>query len=165
MEIYDGQSFVKYLDKVKARTPRLFNFIPEDKIEWTYQEGKFTIGDQIRHLAAIERFMYVENVQLRQSRYKGCGKDLAEGKEAIVQFYLQMQKESREVFEKLTNEHMQRKCTTPGGIDITVWKWLRALVEHEVHHRGQLYVYLGILGIETPPLYGLTSEEVISRSV
>ncbi len=165
MEILDGQSFVQYLDKVKARTQRLFDFIPEEKIEWTYQEGKFTIGDQIRHLAAIERFMYVENVQLRPSKYQGCGTELAAGKEETVQFYLQMQKESREVFEQLTNEDMNRKCQTPGGVDITVWKWLRALVEHEVHHRGQLYIYLAILGIKTPPLYGLTSEEVIERSV
>ncbi|WP_436514579.1 DinB family protein [Ekhidna sp. To15] len=165
MEIHDGQSFVKYLDKVKARTQRLFDFIPEDKIEWAYREGKFTIGDQIRHLAAIERFMYVENVQQRPSKYQGCGMELAEGKEATVEFYLQMQKESREVFERLTKEDMQKKCKTPGGIDITVWKWLRALVEHEVHHRGQLYVYLGMLGVKTPPLYGLTSEEVIERSV
>lgn len=164
MEIIDGQSFVKYLDKVKARTQRLFDYVPEDKIEWTYQEGKFTIGDQIRHLAAIERFMYVENVQLRPSKYQGCGTELAEGKEATVQFYQQMQKESREVFEQLTNADMNRKCQTPGGIDITVWKWLRALVEHEVHHRGQLYMYLAMLGIKTPPLYGLTSEEVIERS-
>lgn len=164
MEIIDGQSFVKYLDKVKARTQRLFDYVPEDKIEWTYQEGKFTIGDQIRHLAAIERFMYVENVQLRPSKYQGCGTELAEGKEATVQFYQQMQKESREVFEQLTNADMNRKCQTPGGIEITVWKWLRALVEHEVHHRGQLYMYLAMLGIKTPPLYGLTSEEVIERS-
>ncbi len=165
MEIHDGQSFVEYLDKVKARTQRLFDFIPEDKMEWTYQKGKFTIGDQIRHLAAIERFMYVENVQLRPSQYHGCGTDLAEGKKATVAFYVQMQKESREVFERLTKEDMAKKCQTPGGIDITIWKWLRALIEHEVHHRGQLYVYLGMLGIKTPPLYGLTSEEVIERSV
>ncbi|MEQ6168490.1 DinB family protein [Ekhidna sp. MALMAid0563] len=165
MEIYDGQSFVKYLDKVKARTARLFDFIPEDKIEWTYQNEKFTIGDQIRHLAAIERFMYVENVQLKPSKYQGCGIELADGKEAVVQFYLQMQKESRAVFERLTHEDMERKSETPGGVEITVWKWLRALIEHEVHHRGQLYMYLAMLGVDTPPLYGLTSEEVISRSV
>lgn len=164
MEINDGQSFVQYLDKVKARTIRLFDCIPEDQIEWTYREGKFTIGDQIRHLAAIERFMYVENVQLKPSRYHGCGTDLAEGKEATIQLYLDMQKESREVFQQLTKEELNKKCMTPGGIEITIWKWLRALVEHEVHHRGQLYVYLGILGVQTPPIYGLTSEEVISRS-
>jgi len=36
--------------------------------------------------------------------------------------------------------------------------------EHEVHHRGQIYLMLGMLGIPTPPLYGLTSEEVRERS-
>jgi uncharacterized damage-inducible protein DinB len=48
---------------------------------------------------------------------------------------------------------------------MTVWKWLRAMVEHEVHHRGEIYLMLGHLGVETPPLYGLTSEEVRERSV
>jgi uncharacterized damage-inducible protein DinB len=38
------------------------------------------------------------------------------------------------------------------------------MVEHEVHHRGQIYVMLGMLGVSTPPLFGLTSEEVRARS-
>jgi uncharacterized damage-inducible protein DinB len=38
------------------------------------------------------------------------------------------------------------------------------MTEHEIHHRGQIYLYLSILGIETPPLYGLTEEEVLRRS-
>jgi len=46
-----------------------------------------------------------------------------------------------------------------------VWKWLRSMIEHEVHHRGQLYLYLSMLDIPTPPLYGLTSEEVRARSL
>jgi uncharacterized damage-inducible protein DinB len=38
------------------------------------------------------------------------------------------------------------------------------MVEHEVHHRGQMYLMLGMLDVPTPPLYGLTSEEVRARS-
>jgi uncharacterized damage-inducible protein DinB len=38
------------------------------------------------------------------------------------------------------------------------------MVEHEIHHRGQIFMYLGILGIATSPIYGLTSEEVRERS-
>jgi uncharacterized damage-inducible protein DinB len=38
------------------------------------------------------------------------------------------------------------------------------MIEHEVHHRGQIYLILGMLGVETPPIYGLTSEEVRARS-
>ena len=72
--------------------------------------------------------------------------------------------ESMVIFGGLTDEDLQKKCVTPDGAPITVWKWLRAMTEHEIHHRGQIYLYLGMLGIDTPPLYGLTSEEVLERS-
>jgi uncharacterized damage-inducible protein DinB len=39
------------------------------------------------------------------------------------------------------------------------------MVEHEAHHRGQVSIYLGLLGLPSPPMFGLTSEEVRARSV
>jgi uncharacterized damage-inducible protein DinB len=39
------------------------------------------------------------------------------------------------------------------------------MIEHEIHHRAQIYVYLGVLGVTTPPLFGLTSEQVRAVSV
>jgi uncharacterized damage-inducible protein DinB len=39
------------------------------------------------------------------------------------------------------------------------------LPEHEIHHRGQLYTILSVLDVPTPPIFGLTSEEVRARSV
>ncbi len=50
-----------------------------------------------------------------------------------------------------------------GGPGIAGWKWLRLLPKHEIHHRGQIYVYLAMLGIETPPIFGLTSEAVVGK--
>ncbi len=160
MKINDLPTFLNYYTKVKKRTQRIFEFIPPDKIEWTYQPGKFTIGDLIRHLATIERYMYAENAQFKPSRYNGCGVSYAEGYEQVIQFYNDLHEESMSIFAQLQPEDLNRKCTTPAGIDITLWKWLRAMVEHEIHHRGQIYIYLGMLNIVTPPLYGLTAEEV-----
>ncbi|MFK7923910.1 MAG: DinB family protein [Bacteroidia bacterium] len=164
MIITDIDSFLAYYSKIKSRTERLFEYIPKEKIEWSYQADKFTIGDIIRHSALIERKMYAENVQLKPSKYQGCGTEYARGYDEVVQFYQNMHQESMAIFSKLSHDDLNAKCLTPGGIKITVWKWLRAMVEHEVHHRGQLYVYLGMLNIKTPPLYGLTSEEVILKS-
>jgi uncharacterized damage-inducible protein DinB len=133
-------------------------------IEWTYMPGKFTLGDIIRHIASIERYMFAENAQLKPSRYPGHGISLAAGYEEIVNFFNRAHKESMEIFSELTDEDLRKTCITPAGAPIRVWKWLRALTEHEIHHRGQIYIYLGILGINGPPLYGLTSEEVRERS-
>jgi uncharacterized damage-inducible protein DinB len=37
------------------------------------------------------------------------------------------------------------------------------MTEHEIHHRGQISLYLALIGVPSPPLYGLTSEEVLAR--
>ena len=157
-----------YWEKVRQRTLKVIACIPPDKFDWRYAEGKFSFADIIRHLATIERYMYAENVQLKPSRYPGHGPEVANGLDdspaSVLAFFNQMHQESMAIFSRLTAEDLQKKCETPGGVSITVWKWLRAMVEHEVHHRAQMYIYLGMLGIATPPIYGLTSEEVRERS-
>ncbi|GAA4272533.1 DinB family protein [Aquimarina gracilis] len=164
MQINNIESFLGYYSKIKNRTQRLFDYIPPDKLEWTYLQGKFTIGDIIRHLANIERYMYAETVQFKPSKYKGCGIEFAKGFEEVKAYYNRMHEESMQIFARLSTKDLQKKCNTPAGIEITIWKWLRAMVEHEVHHRGQLYMYLGMLDVKTPPIFGLTSEEVASNS-
>jgi uncharacterized damage-inducible protein DinB len=164
MEILNIETFLAYYERIRERTLRVINCIPPDKIEWTYKEGKFTIGDLIRHIATIERYMYGETVQGKPSRYPGHGCELAEGYTATLEFFNRLHDESVAIIRALTTEDLQKKCLTPNNSPITVWKWLRALTEHEIHHRGQIYLYLGMLDIKTPPIYGLTSEEVKARS-
>ena len=139
--------------------------IPPADLEWTPAPGKFTFGDLVRHLATIERYMYGETVHGRRSAYPGCGRELADGFDATIKYYDRLHDESRALFAQLTDARLAEKCRTPADTPITVGKWLRAMIEHEAHHRGQIYLMLGMRGVETTPLYGLTSEEVRSRSV
>jgi uncharacterized damage-inducible protein DinB len=164
MEITSTREFLDYYEKVRQRTLKVIACIPPERYDWRYAEGKFSFADIIRHLAAIERYMYAENAQLKPSRYPGHGRELADGPENILAFFNRMHKESVAILSRLSPDDLQKKCVTPGDVSITVWKWLRAMVEHEVHHRAQIYIYLGMLGIATPPIYGLTSEEVKARS-
>jgi uncharacterized damage-inducible protein DinB len=153
-----------YFDKVRARTMRVAACVPPERVDWTIKEGKFTLGDLMRHLASAERFMFAENAQRRASRYPGHGKELADGYDAIVAYMRAKHEESMAIFGALTDDDLTAKCTTPGGAEITVWKWMRLMVEHEIHHRGQIYLYLAMLDVPTPPLYGLTEEQVKERS-
>ncbi len=163
MQIQELDFFLDYLDKVQQRTMRVVRCIPSDKLDWPYREGKFTLGDLVRHMGAIERYMFGETVQGKPSRYKGCGKELADGLEEVIRFKETMHRETVEIIRQLGEEGVNRKCTTPDGASITVWKWLRLMVEHEIHHRGEIYFYLSLLNVPTPPLYGLTSEQLIER--
>lgn len=157
--------FLAYFEKIHDRTARLVNLVPADRIDWTYAEGRFTIGDLIRHIVAAERFMYAETISFRPSRYVGCGKELAATYEEVMQFYDEKHQEAMAIFRQLTDADLQKKCKTPAGIEISIWKWLRAMSEHEIHHRGQLYIYLAMLNIKTPPVFGLTEPELASKGI
>jgi uncharacterized damage-inducible protein DinB len=164
MEIRSAAQFLEYWDSLRSRTRRVVTIIPPERLEWGPRAGAFTLGDLVRHLATIERYMYAETVAGRPSRYPGCGRELADGHEAVVAYFDRLDRESREIIGALSEADLLRKCRTPAGSEITTWKWLRAMCEHEVHHRGQIYLMLGLLGVPTPPLFGLTSEEVRARS-
>lgn len=165
MEVRSIESFLDYWSRIRSRTRRVAVCIPPERIEWSPRLGKFTLGDLVRHLATIERYMYAETVAGRPSRYAGCGRDLADGFDAVIGLLDGLGAESQAIFRTLTDADLERKCLTPAGSPMTTWKWLRAMVEHEVHHRGQIYLMLGELNVPTPPLFGMTSEEVKAKSV
>ena len=164
MEIPSTPGFLEYLESVRRRTRALAQCIPEERLEWSPAPGRFTPGDLVRHIAAAERWMWAENVGGRPSRYPGHGEDLARGKEAVLAYLDTMHAETVAIVASLSSARLQEKCRTVGGVDLPVWKWLRLMVEHEIHHRGQLYEVLGLAGVETPPLYGLTEAEVRAAS-
>jgi len=164
MEAITVKSVVHYQERIRQRTRRVIDCIPPDKIEWTCHEGRFSFGDMIRHIAVIERYMYAEAVIGNASKYRSHGRELADGYEEVVAFMDELHEESRNIFSSLSDDDLFKKCRTPAGSELSVWKWMRAMTEHEIHHRGQLYLMLGLIGAEVPPLFGLTSEEARKMS-
>lgn len=164
MELITVKSVTGYQERIRKRTRMVIERIPPEKIEWTALEGRFTFGDMIRHMAVIERYVYADAVIGKPCQYTSHGRELADGYEAVVAFMDKLHEESHSIFNSLSDDDLFRKCRTPSGSEISVWKWMRAMTEHEIHHRGQLYLMLGLIGVESPPLFGLTSEEVRKMS-
>lgn len=164
MEIIDLEEFLHYFDRVRGRTLRVLALVPPERMGWRPQSDAFSFGELVRHLGAAERWMFAENASLRLSRYPGHGPEVSEGYGTDLEYLAAMHTEAMDIFRRLSPEDLGARCVTPGGTQILVWKWLRSMIEHEIHHRGQVYLMLRMLGIETPPLYGLTSEQVRANS-
>jgi uncharacterized damage-inducible protein DinB len=153
-------AFLKQYESIRKRTMKLIEVVQPEHLDFAYKKGKFTLADQIRHIAAIERYLYAETIVGRKNNYNGCGKELADGYEDIIVFLEQAHIESLQIFRSLNDRNLQEKCYTPTGYAIRKEKWLELLAEHEIHHRAQIYLYLNLLDVKTPPMYGLTAEKV-----
>ncbi len=165
MEINTIKTFLGYYERVRERTNLLIKVISPEYLDFSYKTEKFTVADQIRHIAATERYLFAEIIAGGQCAYRGCGKELADGYDGVMKYFSDMHRESLVIFSNLCDEDLNRKCSLPAGEKIVVWKWLRAMVEHEIHHRAQLYIYLNMLNVKTPPIFGLTSEELQVKSI
>lgn len=155
--------FLDHFSRVRKRTRRVAECIPAEHIEWTYKPGAFTLGDLVRHIAVTERYIWAETVLGSPTRYVSHGRELADGRDAVLGLLDRLHEESMARFSTLTPEALAGKCPTPEGTAVTTWKWLRMMPEHEIHHRGQIYTLLGMLDVPTPPLYGMTADQVRAR--
>ena len=160
----DAEDFVSYLGRVFERTRRVVVLIPAAELEHDFGANRFTPGDLVRHLAGVNRYMFVEVATGGKNRYPGHDRSLADGMNSVLAYDEHLRKECLELLHAMPPAAFGIKRTTPEGSSITAWKWLRAMVEHEAHHRGQLYWMLAQLRVKTPPLYGLTSEQVRERA-
>ena len=155
---------LRAVDTARGRTARLAALIPESGLDWAPAPGAFTCGDIVRHLAATERFLFVEIATGGTSRYPGHDKRLAYGREGVLAYLDSLHEQSMALLETLDDDALDRRVTTPTGAQIPTWRWLQLMTEHEAHHRGQLYLMLRLLGVATPPLYGLTEEQLREKS-
>ncbi|MBI3518093.1 MAG: DinB family protein [Bacteroidetes bacterium] len=164
MEIKTIDGFLSYYEKTRQVTLKVIRVIPPDKLNWSYMPGKFTFADLVRHIAAIERYVFAETVIGNPPSYQGCGKELADGYEGIVSYFDTMHAQSVAIFKAMNDEDLQKKMKALNGDTISIGNFLRALVVHEIHHRAALCIYLNLLNIESPPIIGLKEEQVIQLS-
>ncbi len=162
--IQDVTSFISYFESIRRRTLNYIHTIPEDQFEWRPAPVELTCGDIVRHIAAAEQ-MYVGLIVAGRWQYPGHTRDPA----ATVQAMLaELEAGHARAMERLRQvpdgELSQLRPALGEGPPIKVWRWLMAMVEHEVHHRSQLAVYLTLMGVTPPQIYGMGVEDVIARA-
>jgi uncharacterized damage-inducible protein DinB len=153
--------FIRYFAGIRRRTWAVFDRVTPALIDWAPRAGEFTCGEIIRHLAGAERFYVAKVLDDRWTSDLEPGPRLDHAA-------------TRDLLTRVHEEEMARLGTLPDrelaasrrdleGGTVRSWRFLMAMVEHEVHHRSQLDAWLAEAGVEPPQLYGYRMEEVMSR--
>jgi uncharacterized damage-inducible protein DinB len=153
--------FARYFEGVRRRTWAAVDRIGPDLLDWSPRAGEMTCGEIVRHVAGAERFFVTK---VLEDRFTG---DLEPGSALD-------HAATRARLESVHREQMARLAGLPDaalrtprrdldGGRVKAWRFLMAMVEHEVHHRSQLDCYLAQAGVEPPQIYGWRMEDVMAR--
>jgi len=157
-----AETLLPEFDQEMKTTRRLLERVPTDKGTWKPHEKSFSIG----HLAQLLSWMpdWITKTLTQDSLdLAGGAKYSYEKTETLLDDFDRNVEEARAAiagstdadFDKPWSLKMGDKVlmTLPRGVTT------RQHINHLVHHRGQMSVYLRLLDIPVPSLYGPTADE------
>ena len=152
------------LDFELANTRRMLERVPDEHFDWKPHEKSMSLGDLASHLANLLYW----NMQILQADgldFAAQGPSPRDASRAdLLQRFDEQKTALDAVVEQFDEATLGETWTLRNG-DHVLFARPRAAVlrnfgiSHMVHHRGQLSVYLRLLGVPVPPTYGPTADE------
>ncbi|HOC18980.1 MAG TPA: DinB family protein [Vicinamibacterales bacterium] len=154
------------LDRELGATRRLLERVPADRFDWRPHEKSRSLGQLATHLAAIPRWGVLV-LQTTQSDIAGQpdGDDPAATPQEVLALFDRHAGTLRAQLAQTEGDGplLVRWTLEKDGQEVFSLPRVSALrtiaMNHLIHHRGQLTVYLRLLGVPLPPMYGPTADE------
>lgn len=160
-------AILKELEVESATTRRVLERVPADKLSWKPHPKSMSLGKLAMHVATSPG--YIAAVWAAKDVVELGGRPAAEepaitSTEQIVAAHDASMRQAREAIAAIGDEGMGRtwKAVANGA---TVFEMPRAalvrsiVMNHTYHHRGQLSVYLRLLDVPVPSIYGPSADE------
>jgi len=163
MSIAEG--LLAEFDMEMASTKRTLARLPEDKLDWTPDPKSMTMGRLAAHVAEMPGWaalaLSTDELDFAASPYNPA---VATSAAHAVELAEQNAKAARAAIAGATDADFMKPWTLRSGDQIffTLPKIavIRGMVmNHTIHHRGQLTVYYRMTGVPVPALYGPSADE------
>lgn len=163
-----AESLLPEFDQEMDATRRVLERVPADKLGWGPHEKSMTLGRLATHLAELPGWC---EVMLNESEFdiappggQQYTPKAADSTADILALFDDNRKKAREMLAAMSDGDLMRPWTLKrGGEDLftapRIGVFRRNLLNHVIHHRGQLTVYLRLTGVPVPQTFGPTADE------
>lgn len=155
---------IKY---TSAATRRMLERVPDDRFDWKPHEKSMTLGRLASHVAELTQWI---KLILNESGFDFASQRFnrrkAANREELLDIFDENIKEALSILDTASDEQLNEKWKMHNGGNILFNLprkiAVRELVmNHIIHHRGQLSVYLRLLDVPVPGMYGQSADEKV----
>jgi len=157
-----SQALLPEFDQEMATTRKLLERVPGDKGDWKPHPKSFALGHLAQLVATMPGWM-TTMLRLPHLDLAAAPKYTLESTATLLERFDQHVTEARDALKDAKDsdfalpwslKHGERALfTAPRGVVV------RQHINHMVHHRGQLSVYLRLNDVPLPSMYGPTADE------
>ena len=155
------------LDREVERSRRALEQVPEGQYDWKPHEKSMIFGYLANMVATIPMWI---NMQISQDELDVApaeGSKFEQKKLETSEEFLQALDKAaagaRAAFEKTTDEHLMTswRLLARGNVVMEAprYEMIQDTINHWSHHRGQMTVYLRLMGAKVPALFGPSADD------
>jgi uncharacterized damage-inducible protein DinB len=158
------ESFLKELEHESIGTRKMLALVPADRTDWKPHEKSMKMKDLAIHLADLPTWITLaltsDELDFVKSPYnpKDCN-----GGEELVAYFDKNVEEAKQYLLKAKESILEETWTLKNGDIIYMQQSKLDTIRHSycqiVHHRAQLGLYLRLLNIPIPGVYGPSADE------
>jgi len=155
-------------DQEMAGTRNLLQRVPMDKPDWKPHNKSMTMGRLAGHVAELAnwaaRIIETEVLDITPAVTEGHHGYAAKSSQELLQVFDKNAAEARNVLAKSSDEHLNKvwSMTLKGKTVLSGPRYpmIRSMfLNHLIHHRAQLGVYLRLNDVPLPAMYGPSADE------
>ena len=146
-------------------TRRVLERVPDDHFDWKPHEKNFTLGEMSSHIANLLSW----GVMILSSDELDLAEDYppqpaAEDSAGLLELFDEKSAALLKALDGVDDDRMLGTWTLRmGDREISALSRVANIrgfvINHMIHHRGQLTLYLRLLDVPLPPVYGPTADE------
>ena len=161
-----GRSLVPEFDQEMATTRRVLERVPSDQGAWKPHPKSFPLG-HLAQLVAIMPGWFPNMLQETSLDLRTAPGYSLQTTDALLATFDTLVAQARAALEEARDEDMAVSWSLKFGDKVLLTMSrrdvVRQTINHLVHHRGQLTVYLRLVDVGVPSIYGPTADEPWQR--
>jgi uncharacterized damage-inducible protein DinB len=151
------------MEQEAQTTKRVLERVPENKLAWKPHPKSYSLGQLALHVASLPG--NVAALAVPDTRETGnFSQPEPKSRQEILDTFSKSLESAKETLKKMDDARLMSTWTLTknGRIVMSVPRigFIRSiLLNHNYHHRGQLAVYLRMLDVPVPSIYGPSADE------
>jgi len=161
------QFFREQLDREVERSRKAIEQVPDGKYDWKPHEKSMIFGYLADMVATMPTWITMEinleELDVAPAEGKGTKKAQKETKAELLKALDEAAAEARSALESMNDEFLNTswKLLARGNV---VWEGpryeiIQDTISHWSHHRGQMTVYLRLMGAKVPAIFGPSADD------
>ena len=155
------------MDREVERSRRALKEAPEGKYDWKPHDKSMIFGYLANMVATIPMWITME---ISQDELDIAPKDggkfeqkRLDASDELVKALDEAAAGAREAFANTTDEHLKTNWQLKAGGEVVMeaprYEMIQDTLLHLAHHRGQMTVYLRLMGAKVPAIYGPSADD------